>query len=98
MIVLTAYGRLKTGFEPTAFELSRNNKELAIKEHGCMRFDYFTSVEDPSKIVFLEEWETMEALNAHFQTPAFASFLKGFRECLDGEPEIRVFQASLIEG
>ncbi len=98
MIVLNAYGHLRAGTEATAFELSRANKALALTEPGCLRFDYYTSVEDPLKVVFVEEWESMDALQAHFATPSFTQFIDGFLACLEGPPDIRIFEATKLDG
>ncbi|MCW5937522.1 MAG: antibiotic biosynthesis monooxygenase [Fimbriimonadaceae bacterium] len=97
VIILTAYSHLRAGTEQTAFELSRANKARALTEAGCLKFDYYTSVEDPLKIVFVEEWESMDALNAHFEGPAFKGFFDGFVACLEAPPEIRIFEATKLE-
>lgn len=98
MIVLTAYGFLKPGTADAAFSASRKNKAFAVGEKGCERFDFYSSVDDPSKFVFVEEWTTKEDLDAHFASPNFAEFFAAIGDCLTGPPEIRIFEASLLSG
>jgi quinol monooxygenase YgiN len=35
------------------------------KEAGCIYYDSHASVNDPNRFVFVERWETRDALNAH---------------------------------
>ena len=39
------------------------------QEPGCLRYGFYTSVEDPDEFVAVEEWESAEALRAHFARP-----------------------------
>jgi quinol monooxygenase YgiN len=38
-------------------------------EDGCLRYDLFHDVEDPSKFTFIEEWTSAEALAKHGRSP-----------------------------
>lgn len=95
MTVLTAYGFVKPDQMEAFKQASQANKELALAEDGCEKFDYYLSVEDPFKFVFVEEWTTRESLEAHFQTAHFAAFVSASEECLTAPPEIRIFEATL---
>ena len=95
MTVLNAYCRVQPGKLETVFEASKINKATALSENGCLRFDYYLSVEDGHKVVFVEEWETKEALDTHLGAPSFAEFFKTVSECLTEAPEIRIFDATL---
>lgn len=44
------------------------------RESGCLSYAFYTSVEDPARIRVFEEWESVEALEQHFQTPHMAEF------------------------
>ena len=35
------------------------------KEKGCEQYELFTSVDDPTKVVLLEQWADQETLDAH---------------------------------
>lgn len=40
-------------------------------EDGCLRYDLFSSEEDPAEFLFVEEWRDASALEAHFVTNHF---------------------------
>ena len=41
-------------------------------EEGCLQYDYFTSVDDPDKLLLLEKWTTREAQKVHMGQPHMA--------------------------
>jgi quinol monooxygenase YgiN len=43
--------------------------EATRKETGCLRYDLTGSITDPLTFVFVEQWESRDALDAHFGTP-----------------------------
>lgn len=44
------------------------------KEKGCIAYELFASLSDPEKLVFVERWETREALTAHSKQPHLAAW------------------------
>lgn len=40
-----------------------------LKEEGCISYDLTSSITGPNEFVFVERWETRDALAAHFETP-----------------------------
>lgn len=43
-------------------------------EQGCIAYELFHSLSDPEKLVFVERWETREALTAHSKQPHLAAW------------------------
>ena len=43
-------------------------------EAGCRRYIFAATLTDPSRFVLASEWETQEALDAHYRSEAFADF------------------------
>ncbi|HHZ07525.1 MAG TPA: antibiotic biosynthesis monooxygenase [Rhizobiales bacterium] len=43
-------------------------------EQGCIAYDLFHSMTDAEKLVFVEKWETREALTAHSRQPHLAAW------------------------
>ena len=39
------------------------------KEAGCIAYDLTSSITEPNCFVFVERWESREALGLHFETP-----------------------------
>lgn len=44
------------------------------KEEGCISYELFQSLGDPDRLVFVERWQTREALTAHSKTPHIAAW------------------------
>ena len=49
-------------------------------ELGCRRYTVAVTLADPSRFVLVSEWESQEAMDAHYRSEAFADFQLG----LDG--------------
>ena len=57
------------------------------RETGCVTYDLTSSITEPNEFIFVERWETREALAAHFETP----HLKHWRDlCADYVAERRI--------
>ena len=39
------------------------------REDGCLRYDYFLSVQNADEILLVEQWETEEQQQIHLRTP-----------------------------
>jgi quinol monooxygenase YgiN len=53
--------------------------------------------ENPLRLVFVEEWESREALLAHFAVPESRSFVKSARALAAEVSPIGIFDAAPIE-
>jgi len=49
-------------------------REATLQEQGCLAYDLHLSLSDPEKLVFVEKWETREALSAHSRQPHLAAW------------------------
>jgi quinol monooxygenase YgiN len=43
-------------------------------EPGCRRYTFAATLADPSRFILVSEWETQDALDAHYRSQAFADF------------------------
>ena len=66
-------------------------------EEGCLRYAFWADLERPGRFHVYEEWESADALAAHFQTPHMARF----REALGGlrvlSRDVRKFETGAPE-
>lgn len=75
MIIVTGRVRLKDDADLGAFAgIAKPMCEASRAEDGCNAYRYAVDLEDDRAVVFHEEWESEEALAAHFQEPHFADF------------------------
>jgi quinol monooxygenase YgiN len=62
-------------------------------EPGCRRYIFAATLTDPSRFVLVSEWETQEALDAHYRSEAFAEFQLGLDGLLARPSESTVYSA-----
>ena len=60
------------------------------QEPGCINYGFYVSLEDPTEFVAVEEWESREALQAHFEAPSVAGFGAKIGPLLDRAPEVNI--------
>ena len=53
-----------------------------LREEGCIRYDLFVDVDDPTKFTFIEEWGSREALVTHGQSAHIAAGRAKFPDLL----------------
>jgi quinol monooxygenase YgiN len=71
-------------------ELARWMQNESRQEPGCIRYAFYASLEDPTEFVAVEEWESMDALQAHFRAPSVAGFGAKLGDLLDRPPEVNI--------
>ena len=67
------------------------------KEPGCLSHAVHVDCENPLRLVFVEEWESREALHAHFAVPKSRGFVKAARPLAAEASPISIFEAEKIE-
>jgi quinol monooxygenase YgiN len=65
----------------------------ASGEPGCRRYIFAATLTDPSQFVLVSEWETQEALDAHYRSEAFADFQLSLDGLLARPSESTVYSA-----
>ena len=71
-------------------ELARWMQNESRQEPGCISYGFYNSLEDPTEFVAVEEWESKEALQAHFQAPSVAGFGQRVGSLLDRPPQVDI--------
>src|SRR5271156_4460732 len=59
------------------------------KEKGCISYELLLNNADKSDFVFVEEWTTDAALDAHFKTGHFLDALAKAMPLLNNPPDVR---------
>ena len=76
MLVVAGFVRIDKEHMAGAVLAARKMVAETRKEQGCISYSFAMDVLDDSIIRIFEEWESAEALQAHFQTPHMAEFQK----------------------
>jgi quinol monooxygenase YgiN len=66
-------------------------------EPGCLSHAVHVDCETPLRLVFIEEWESLEALLAHFAVPESRAFVKSARGLAAEASPIAIFDATRME-
>jgi len=60
------------------------------KEAGNIAYDLHESVSDPTRMVFVEQWETAEALGPHGKSDHMRAFGRVAVKCFSAPPKIEI--------
>jgi quinol monooxygenase YgiN len=67
------------------------------KEPGNIAYDLHESVTDPAKMVFVEQWENMEALGPHRTAEHMKAFGRVAVKCMSAPPRIEYITPEKVE-
>lgn len=74
MIVVVAKATLKPGVNEAATAAVKTMVEASLKEPACRSYGFYVDMTDPTSLITFEEWDSAEALAAHFASPHMATF------------------------
>ena len=72
MIVIAGHFVLDPSKREQAVAAAREMMSETRKEPGCISYTFSADLEEPGRFRIFEEWESEEALAAHFQAPHMA--------------------------
>jgi quinol monooxygenase YgiN len=59
------------------------------EEPGCISYRLYEDTERENEFVFVEEWESNEALQQHFATSHIAEFMQAVPEAIVAPPDVK---------
>lgn len=65
--------------------------QSAAGEPGCRRYAFAAALTDPSQFMLVSEWESEEALDAHYRSKEFADFQFALDGLLARPSELTVY-------
>jgi quinol monooxygenase YgiN len=71
MITVVAKSILKDGKTDEFKNLTRELIDETRKEKGCIEYVLYEDIENEGVFTFIEKWEDMDCLEAHFQSEHF---------------------------
>jgi quinol monooxygenase YgiN len=89
--MIVVVGRVRTDADKRA-DLIRIGQTVAAAsraEQGCIKYGVFEDTENENEFVFVEEWESSEALQKHFATPHIAEFMGAITGALVAAPNVK---------
>jgi quinol monooxygenase YgiN len=58
-------------------------------EAGCISYRLYEATDLENEFVFVEEWESSEALKQHFATPHIAEFMQAIPAAITAPPDVK---------
>ncbi len=78
-------------------ELSLEHVRRSRLEPGCLSHAVHRDAEEPLRLVFVETWDSREALAVHFRVPGSREFVGAIAKLAAGPPSLSVYDATPIE-
>ena len=94
MIVISGRARLHESRIDGAVRAGSTMATTSRDEPGCLEYRFAVDIDDPMVVQIFEQWESAEALEAHFATPHFAAFSEVLLAAVDGPVELTRFEVS----
>jgi quinol monooxygenase YgiN len=94
MTVVAGTVRVRPEKRDEAIRVALTMARATQAESGCRTYRFYADLEDPAVFFIFEEWESEEALGAHFQTEHMAAFQAALPELVAGPPDIRFYSVA----
>ena len=79
-----------------ALALSLEHVQRSRAEPGCVSHAVHRDAENPQRLVFVEEWADMAALQQHFRVPASRTFAKALAAMAAEAPSMSLYDATPV--
>jgi quinol monooxygenase YgiN len=97
VILVIGRGRIAPEHRDRLVELGKEMQEASRREDGCVRYSFYTSIEDPLSFVAVEEWTDRAALDRHFATAHLQEFVRGLGAVVSEQPEVAIHEVADTE-
>jgi quinol monooxygenase YgiN len=95
MIKVVAKSAMQKDKVPEALKILEELVAKTRQENGCIAYEVFETVNDPTVLAFFEEWESQAHLDAHIQSEHFKALFPELNKCCAGPFDITVYQKKL---
>ena len=92
MIIVFAKVAVKEGKKDELLALATPLMAATRKEEGNVSYTLFDDRFDPHSLMFVEEWQSKEALKKHMTTPHIAEWRQKQKEFLAGPTQIKLYE------
>lgn len=96
MILITGSVRVHSEHREAALALGIEHSQRSRGEPGCLAHNCHIDAEDSDRIVFVEEWEDMAAVQTHFAVPESGEFVRRLGAMAVQAPTMTLFTADRI--
>ncbi len=93
MILITGHVILTPEHRERMIALGVEHSARSRGEAGCVAHNCHIDIESPDRLVFVEQWASIDAVRAHFAVPASRAFVAEMRALSPEPPAIRIYTA-----
>lgn len=94
MIIVAGYVFIKPEQREKAAQVALKMTAATKPEAGCIAYDFYSDLADGNRFHVYEEWESDEALQAHFKTPHMAEFMAALPGLIAAPPVINRYESA----
>ena len=94
MIIVAGTIPIRADKREEAIEAALWMAEQTNQEEGCISYAFFADLKDPNLFHIFEEWESGEALAAHFEAPHMAEFRQRIPNFVAGPGKRKRYEVS----
>lgn len=96
MIIVIGNVLVREGQMDAALEEALQHVRRSRTEPGCISHAVHRDVENPQRLVFVEEWADMAALQQHFQVPGSRAVVKALAALSDEPPRMTLYESQRV--
>lgn len=96
MVVVAGTVKIKSERREEAQQLALRMVTATQAEPGCLTYQFYVDLTDPTLFFLFEEWENEEALSQHFQTPHMVEFQKHLPGLLVGPINVKRYTIQTV--
>lgn len=96
MILITGHVIMTPEYRERMIALGAEHSARSRGEAGCLGHRCHVDIEDDTRLVFVEEWGSIDAVRTHFAVPASGAFVAEMRALSPQPPVIRIYAAEDI--
>ena len=98
MIIVHGIFPIRADARSKALALMEEMSSLSRKEPGCLTYEFYAALSSDTEFLLFQEWESIDALQDHFDTPHMETFLSELPDVLNGEIGTRAYEVRSREG
>ncbi|WP_010458124.1 putative quinol monooxygenase [Acidovorax radicis] len=96
MIIVTGHVIARPDTQEAVEQLAVEHVLRSRAEPGCISHEVSRDVQQPLRFVFVERWESMAALQAHFRVEASRTFAQSMASLCQEPPQIDIYEAAAV--
>ncbi len=97
MIIVHGTFPVKANVRDEALDLMRRMAMASRAENGCITYEFYVGLSDPNTLLLFQEWESVEALENHFETDHMEEFVKVLPDVINGRVATRRYEVRVSQ-